>query len=207
MKFELCCDNNCLDLPSLIQVQGNGWCIHRFMGYVILESMIWFDLIWIDIPKLTEYIVYYGYKSFEFTADLQTTSTFPFHSFHFHILDAHALEKVIREMPKKWDVIDSGYSEDSEDSDCSISSENWISLTRWKKKIKFCHCQNRCLLDCNQFNHSANPIAREFHPVWQMRIITLSFSFISFSSFINCCKQANFKHLSTFLLFNNPQNI
>ena len=41
MKCELCCDNDCLDLPSLTQIQGNGgWNIHRFMGYVKLESMI-----------------------------------------------------------------------------------------------------------------------------------------------------------------------
>ena len=31
-----------------------------------------------------------------------------------------------------------------------------------------------CLIATN-FNHSANPIAREFHPVWQMRKITLFF--------------------------------
>ena len=40
MKCELCCDNDCLDLPSLTQIQGNGEDIHRYMGYVILESMI-----------------------------------------------------------------------------------------------------------------------------------------------------------------------
>ena len=79
------------------------------MGYVILESMIWFDLIWfdliwLDIPNLTENNIHYGEGSFEYTSDVQATSTFPFH-FHFHVLDAPALEKVIREMPKatKWD--------------------------------------------------------------------------------------------------------
>ena len=40
MKCELCCDDNCLDLPSLTEIQGNGEWIHRYMGYVILESMI-----------------------------------------------------------------------------------------------------------------------------------------------------------------------
>ena len=43
MKCELCCDddNDCLDLPSLIEIQGNDcWGIHRYMGHVILESMI-----------------------------------------------------------------------------------------------------------------------------------------------------------------------
>ena len=41
MKCELCCDDDCLDLPSLTEIQGND-CdgIHRCMGYVILESMI-----------------------------------------------------------------------------------------------------------------------------------------------------------------------
>ena len=40
MKCELCCDDDCLDLPSLTQIQGNNDYIHRRMGYVKLESMI-----------------------------------------------------------------------------------------------------------------------------------------------------------------------
>ena len=41
MNCELCCDDNdCLDLPSLTKIQGNCENIHRFIGYVILESMI-----------------------------------------------------------------------------------------------------------------------------------------------------------------------
>ena len=41
MKCELGCDNDCLDLPSLTEIQGNdGYHIHQCMGYVILESMI-----------------------------------------------------------------------------------------------------------------------------------------------------------------------
>ena len=40
--------DDCLDLPSLTQIQGNQDGIHAYMGYVILESMIWFDLIWFD---------------------------------------------------------------------------------------------------------------------------------------------------------------
>ena len=48
MKCELCFDNNCLDLPSLTQIQGDCDYIHGYMGYVILESMIWFDLIWLN---------------------------------------------------------------------------------------------------------------------------------------------------------------
>ena len=39
MKCELCFDD-CLDLPSLTQIKGNQNGIHRYMGYVILESMI-----------------------------------------------------------------------------------------------------------------------------------------------------------------------
>ena len=46
--IELCCDDNCLDLPSLTQIQANQEGIHGCMGYVILESMIWFDLIRFD---------------------------------------------------------------------------------------------------------------------------------------------------------------
>ena len=40
MKCELCCDDDCLDLPSLTQIQGKYGGIHQNMGYVILESMI-----------------------------------------------------------------------------------------------------------------------------------------------------------------------
>ena len=40
MKCELCCDNDCLDLPSLAEITGNSGNIHEYMGYVILESMI-----------------------------------------------------------------------------------------------------------------------------------------------------------------------
>ena len=40
MKSELCCDDDCLDLPSLTQIKGNRDSIHRYMGYVKLESMI-----------------------------------------------------------------------------------------------------------------------------------------------------------------------
>ena len=47
MKCELCFDD-CLDLPSLTEIQASQEYIHGDMGYVILESMIWFDLIWFD---------------------------------------------------------------------------------------------------------------------------------------------------------------
>ena len=40
MKSELYCDDDCLDLPSLTEIKGNGRDIHYRMGYVILESMI-----------------------------------------------------------------------------------------------------------------------------------------------------------------------
>ena len=40
MKCELCCDDDCLDLPSLTEIKGNRNGIHDNMGYVILESMI-----------------------------------------------------------------------------------------------------------------------------------------------------------------------
>ena len=40
MKCELCFANNCLDLPSLTEIQGNRIDIHENIGHVILESMI-----------------------------------------------------------------------------------------------------------------------------------------------------------------------
>ena len=90
MKWNVNCViwfDNCLDLPSLTQIRGNQQYIHCCMGYVILESMIWFDLIWfdliwLDIPNLTENNIHYRNYSFKYTSDLQSTSTFPFH-FHF----------------------------------------------------------------------------------------------------------------------------
>ena len=40
MKYELCFDDDCLDLPSLTEIKGKDCSIHYYMGYVILESMI-----------------------------------------------------------------------------------------------------------------------------------------------------------------------
>ena len=42
MKCELCCDDDCVDLPSLAEIKGNcgDGSTHSCMGYVILESMI-----------------------------------------------------------------------------------------------------------------------------------------------------------------------
>ena len=51
MWNEMCFDD-CLDLPSLTQIKGNRYDgIHMGMGYVILESMIWFNLIWFDLTR------------------------------------------------------------------------------------------------------------------------------------------------------------
>ena len=74
----MCFANNGIDLPSLTNIQGDGDEMHKYMGYVILESMIWFDLIWLDIPNLTKNNIHYGNAPFKYTADLQATSTFHF---------------------------------------------------------------------------------------------------------------------------------
>ena len=72
MKCELCCDDNCLDLPSLTQIQGNCTHIHNRMGYVVLEGIIIIVVfLTVDIPNLTENNIHYGECSFEYTADLQ----------------------------------------------------------------------------------------------------------------------------------------
>ena len=95
MRCELCFDD-CLDLPSLTQIQENqSWNNHRYMGYVILESMNWFDLIWLDIPNLTENNIHYGCRSFALTANIQSTSIFHFISIFGHILDADGLRDFI----------------------------------------------------------------------------------------------------------------
>ena len=106
MKYELCFDN-CLDLPSLTQIQGEQNCIHQYMGYVILESMIWFDLIWIDIPNLTENNIHYGNRSYDFTAELQSTSNY---SFSFSRLRCWWIERLCYSSFKiqsswRWDAI------------------------------------------------------------------------------------------------------
>ena len=98
MKCELYCDNDCLDLPSLAFIYCTSDCgyIHRYMGHVILESMILCNTSdKLDIPNLAEdNIEYAKYRPFEFTADLQATSTFSFYSNY--TLDAPALAEVIR---------------------------------------------------------------------------------------------------------------
>ena len=107
MKCELCCDDDCLDLPSLtsIQYKGDGGGIHKYMGYVILESMIWFDLIWfdliwLDIPNLTQNNIHYGTRPFFFTANWHISSRvrWLFHS----LLDSTSLNKVIEETSRDW---------------------------------------------------------------------------------------------------------
>ena len=83
--------------------------------------------------------------------------------------------------------------------DIRISRENRIPLTRWKRrKSSSVIVEIVVWLITTNFNHSANPIAREFHPVWQMRKITLSFSFLSRVSPIIANKQISnlFPHFS-----------
>ena len=77
MICELGCENDCLDLPSLSIIRCNSIndFIHQYMGHVILESMIYYYYIWIDIPNLTESNIHYGKFSFHYTADLQARST------------------------------------------------------------------------------------------------------------------------------------
>ena len=92
--------------------------------------------------------------------------------------------------------------------------ENRISLTRWKKKkIEFCRCRNRrlfCFVEfplfvCLQPISTIQPIQSRGSFIQFDKCEKSHFSFISFSSFTNCCEQADFKPISTFLLFNNPQ--
>ena len=99
--------DNYLDLPSLTQIQGNQDGIHRYMGYVILESMIWFDLIWFDLNRHSKshWKQHSVRKRLFIWIHCRFTSNkyffISFH-FHFHVLDASALEKVIREISKVW---------------------------------------------------------------------------------------------------------
>ena len=90
--------------------------------------------------------------------------------------------------------------------------ENRISLTRWKRRksssavveivICFVLLNFRCLFDCNQFQLFSQS-NRE--GVSSSLTNAKNHTFLSFSSFTNYCEQADFKSLSTFLLFNNTQ--
>ena len=85
---------------------------------------------------------------------------------------------------------------------------NRISLTRWKKKKKIESVVVEivvCLIATN-FNHSANPIAREFHPVWQMRKITLFFSFfLEFHQLLRTSRFQTSFHISPFQQSSNQK--
>ena len=135
------------------------------MGYVILESMIWFDLIWfdkLDIPNLTENNIHYGEESFYHTADLQATSIFLFLLFsRFRCSCSRKSHSRNVEIFEKLD------------------KTAFLSLAgRRRRKSSSVVVEIVVCLIATNFNHSANPIAREFHPVWQMRKITLFFLFI-----------------------------
>ena len=139
MKCELCCDNNCLDLPSLTEIKGHRY-IHYCMGYVILESMIWFDLIWFDLTRhskshwkqhsLWRRIIWIHCW---FTSNKYFSISFPFSRFRClcsrksHSRNVEIFEK--------------------------LEKPTFLSLAENNnnKKIEFCRCRNRCLFDCIQF--------------------------------------------------------
>ena len=75
------------------------------MGTVILESTIWLDLTWLDIPNLTDNSIDYGEHSFEFTADLQATSTF--HFIFISFVDADGLRDFII-LHSKYNLVQEG---------------------------------------------------------------------------------------------------
>ena len=134
MKCELCFDN-CLDLPSLTQIQGNQDGIHAGMGYVILESMIWFDLIWLDIPNLTENNIHYGKYSFESTADLQAISISYDHSYY-HSIDADGLRNVVLDY-SQYDLVNA--MKQSKEQYFILQNQSfddiewyWMSENEWK---------------------------------------------------------------------------
>ena len=145
MNCELCCNDNCLDLPSLTQIQGNSYNIHRYMGYVILESMIWFDLIWLDIPNLTENNIHYGKDSFYFTADLQATSTFSFHLNSF----SHFRCSCSRKSHSKIVIL---FGKLDKTAFPSLAERRWESSSVIVEIVVcFVLLNFRCLFDCNQF--------------------------------------------------------
>ena len=141
---------------------------------------------------------------------------FHFILIHFHVLDAPALENVIREMPKVWDIWE--------------TRENRISLTRWKKKrkTKFCRCRNRRLLfvllnfcylfDCNQFqtfsqsnregvsssltnakNHTFLFFLSRVSPIVANKQISNLFSHFSFSTILKSKRRNKTKQIQNIL--------
>ena len=137
MKCELCFDD-CLDLPSLTEIQGNGIGIHFYMGYVILESMIWFDLIWFDLTRhskshwkqhsLWTWIIWtYCW----FASNKYFSISFPFSRFR-----CSCSRKC--------------YSRNTEMVGLKLEKTAFLSLSeRRRRKIEFCRCRNRCLFNCN----------------------------------------------------------
>ena len=63
----------------------------------------------------------------------------------------------------------------------------------------------RCLFDCSQFQPFSQSNREGISSSLTNAKNHTFLSFHSFSNFTNCCKQADFKSLSTFLLFNNTQ--
>ena len=100
-------------------------------------DLIWFDLIWLDIPNLTINNIHYEGRSFQYTADLQATSTFPFISFPFSRFRCSCSRK-----SHSRNVV---YF-------VKLEKTAFLSLAERRKKIEFCHCWiSVCLFDCNQF--------------------------------------------------------
>ena len=83
MNCELCCDNDCLDLPSLTQIhyqERNYNSIFTAIGYIELESIACLfgnSCDKLDIPNLTEDNIHCGKESFGYAADLHATSNTP----------------------------------------------------------------------------------------------------------------------------------
>ena len=156
--------------------QGKWWLSYSLL-YGICDirkyDLIWFDLTWIDIPNLTLFKSRYGKNSFGFTADLQATSTFHFillscfrcscsRKYHSKYVERMGWEMLLFHFMIKPHFSHSLKEEENQVLSLSKSLFVWLIATN--------------------FNHSANPIAREFHPVWQMRKITLFFSFFLLST-------------------------
>ena len=85
------------------------------------------------------------------------------------------------------------------------TKENRISPSRWKKKKKIESAVVEIVVWLQPIS-TIQPIQSRGSFIQFDKCEKSHFSFIlSFSNFTNCCEQADFKPLSTFLVFNNPQ--
>ena len=128
---------------------------------------VWFDLIWFDLTRHSKshWKHHSLWRKFilldcRFASNKYFSISFPFSRF-------------------RCSCSRKSHSRNAEKMGWKLEKTAFLSLAeRRRRKSSSVVVEIVVCLIATNFNHSANPIAREFHPVWQMRKITLfSYSF------------------------------